>query len=879
MSSLLLPLSLGVFTIVITFQQQSAAQRQRIEDRDAAELQRAEDRNASRLQREQDKQEAELLRKQEKDLDKQRYENGRFDAYIQQMGKLLKESNGSIMSSQVTATLARIETLNIFRQLDPQRNVQIIRFLYEAKQLTDTPENPSLDLSTAKLLKIDFRDAAVNEKQLDQLSLRGIFLLKATFIGIKMSNINFSRTKFDTTNFSLAEIHDADFSFAEFYNTSFTSTSFSSTIFAEATFKNVNFSCKNIRDVDFKHSTLAHADFSFSVVYNADFSSASLENVNFSHTLLFNPKFPSATLKGVDFSLAELYNPDFSNAQLTNLNFASTNLIVANVTGAKVFNTNFHQSSGVASIFNYTSLSDCDFWHSNLKHAVFYKANLNQVNFSRANLYKTNFTYANMAKSELNNTLSIQDAILPNETSAHDENLVKDGQADCNISHISGWTLSNGNITTVISNKSSSNCQFTLQSLSIGATMYQRVSLSDKWDSNFWTHSEAVLSAKMSTGVLIDLKGLQKNNSVSSKETLSSNEEQINLLLHNDIWELEVFIKFNATASHSNMNNYWCDDIKLYIIYGTYLELRQVNIPANATWNQNGVTIAGGHGQGTATDQLFLPRGLFVDGDQTVVIADYWNHRIMQWKNGDTTNGQVVAGGNGEGKGLHQLQYPTDVLIGKEADSLIICDRMNERVVQWSRLSGTTQGEILIDNIDCFGLAMDEHRYLYVSDYVKHEVRRYQLGEKNGTLVAGGNGKGNDTNQLNEPAYLFVDRKQTVYVSDHYNHRVMKWNKGAKEGIVAAGGQGEGSALTQLKNPNGIFVDTLGTLYVADTYNHRVMRWTQGDKKQGTVIVGGNGKGEGANQFSGLYGFSFDRQDNLYVVDMNNDRVQRFSIE
>ncbi|CAF5095376.1 unnamed protein product, partial [Rotaria magnacalcarata] len=53
-----------------------------------------------------------------------------------------------------------------------------------------------------------------------------------------------------------------------------------------------------------------------------------------------------------------------------------------------------------------------------------------------------------------------------------------------------------------------------------------------------------------------------------------------------------------------------------------------VNIPANATWKQNGVTIAGGHGQGTAIDQLFLPRGLFVDDDQTVVIADYWNHRI-----------------------------------------------------------------------------------------------------------------------------------------------------------------------------------------------------------------------------------------------------------
>ncbi|CAF1319197.1 unnamed protein product [Rotaria magnacalcarata] len=106
----------------------------------------------------------------------------------------------------------------------------------------------------------------------------------------------------------------------------------------------------------------------------------------------------------------------------------------------------------------------------------------------------------------------------------------------------------------------------------------------------------------------------------------------------------------------------------------------------------------------------------------------------------------------------------------------------------------------------------------------------------------------------------------------------MKWNKGAKEGIVIAGGQGKGSALTQLYYPRGIFVDTLGTLYVADSGNHRVMRWTQGDNKQGTVIVGGNGEGAGANQLNRPEGLSFDRLGNLYVADRDNHRVQRFSI-
>ncbi|CAF3811304.1 unnamed protein product [Rotaria sp. Silwood1] len=301
------------------------------------------------------------------------------------------------------------------------------------------------------------------------------------------------------------------------------------------------------------------------------------------------------------------------------------------------------------------------------------------------------------------------------------------------------------------------------------------------------------------------------------------------------------------------------------------------NIPIDARWSQNGMTVAGGNGEGNAINQLNGPFGLFVDDDQTMIIADYRNHRIVQWKMGDTS-GQVIAGGKSQGNRLDQLNGPTDVLIDKETDSLIICDRDNGRVVRWSRRSGTTRGQILIDNINCYGLFMDDQRYLYVSDTEKHEVRRYQIGDKNGIIVAGGNGRGAGLNQLNWPTYIFVDQQQTVYVSDNRNHRVMKWNKGAKEGIAIAGGQSEGNARTQLSHPNGLFVDTLGTIYVADSVNDRVMRWPKG-AKQGTVIVSGNRQGVGANQFNHPDGLFFNRQGNLYVVDFLNNRVQFFSIQ
>ncbi|CAF2982207.1 unnamed protein product [Rotaria sp. Silwood2] len=301
------------------------------------------------------------------------------------------------------------------------------------------------------------------------------------------------------------------------------------------------------------------------------------------------------------------------------------------------------------------------------------------------------------------------------------------------------------------------------------------------------------------------------------------------------------------------------------------------NISPNAQWIQNGVTIAGGQGKGNESNQFSSARGLYVCDDQTIFIAEQDNHRVMEWRPGATT-GQVVAGGNENGNRINQLNKPTNVIVDKESDSLIICDRGNRRVIRWPRQCDTTSGEVMIENIDCFALAMDDQRFLYISDGGKHEVRRYPIEEKNGIVVAGGNGPGDCLNQLNSPGYIFVDRDHSVYVSDWLNDRVMKWVKGAKAGIVVAGAQGAGTSLKHVYGPQGVFVDSLGTVYVGDAGNNRVMQWKNGSA-QGNVIVGGNGRGQRANQLNYPEGLSFDLQGNLYVVDNGNHRVQRFEIE
>jgi DNA-binding beta-propeller fold protein YncE len=106
----------------------------------------------------------------------------------------------------------------------------------------------------------------------------------------------------------------------------------------------------------------------------------------------------------------------------------------------------------------------------------------------------------------------------------------------------------------------------------------------------------------------------------------------------------------------------------------------------------------------------------------------------------------------------------------------------------------------------------------------------------------------------------------------------MKWVEGAKQGIVVAGGEGRGNGLTQLSLPKGVVVDQLGTVYVAEGGNDRIMRWVKG-ATEGSVIVGGNGVGGQSNQLNGPEGLSFDRYGNLYVVDNGNHRVQKFTID
>ncbi|CAF1236552.1 unnamed protein product [Adineta steineri] len=292
--------------------------------------------------------------------------------------------------------------------------------------------------------------------------------------------------------------------------------------------------------------------------------------------------------------------------------------------------------------------------------------------------------------------------------------------------------------------------------------------------------------------------------------------------------------------------------------------------PKFKKWKQNAITVAGGNGRGQELNQLNNPIGIFLDTKKNIFIADFENDRIFKWKC-NAKEGQIIAGGNSKGNRMNQLNSPADMIVDQQNHSIIIADCVNRRVIQW----WNQNQHILIHNIDCHSLAMDKNRFLYVSDRVKNEVRRWKMEENSrGIVVAGGNEKGNQLNQLDCPTFIFIDEDQSVYVSDRDNHRVMKWKKDTKEGRVVAGGNGQGKNLNQLFYPQRVVVDHFGQIYVADWGNDRVMRWCEG-KEEGEIIVGGNGEG---NRLKHPCGLSFDDEGNLYVADTWNHRIEKFEI-
>ncbi|CAF1335546.1 unnamed protein product, partial [Adineta steineri] len=129
----------------------------------------------------------------------------------------------------------------------------------------------------------------------------------------------------------------------------------------------------------------------------------------------------------------------------------------------------------------------------------------------------------------------------------------------------------------------------------------------------------------------------------------------VNELLDNDPL---LLMAYEGLADIAYQQNDYDETIKWQQKLNDFKD-RMTPAPKVSKWKQNGITVAGGNGQGPQLNQLHGPRGIFIDTKKNIFIADFYNHRIIEWKN-NAKEGQIIVGINGQGNRMDQLDHPTD---------------------------------------------------------------------------------------------------------------------------------------------------------------------------------------------------------------------------
>ena len=166
-------------------------------------------------------------------------------------------------------------------------------------------------------------------------------------------------------------------------------------------------------------------------------------------------------------------------------------------------------------------------------------------------------------------------------------------------------------------------------------------------------------------------------------------------------------------------------------------------------------------------------------------VCDSLNHRIMRFSM-NVPIGTVVAGGNGQGTGNTQLNYPNRAFFDIYSDSIFITNTASHNVIQWV------------------------------------------LGQNTWLLVAGSASfsPGNTAALLSFPIGVVVDHMKNIYVADTENHRIQLFLANSSIGITIAGLTGNaGSTSDSLSFPHALCIDSQMNLYVADTLNERVQKF------------------------------------------------------
>ena len=276
------------------------------------------------------------------------------------------------------------------------------------------------------------------------------------------------------------------------------------------------------------------------------------------------------------------------------------------------------------------------------------------------------------------------------------------------------------------------------------------------------------------------------------------------------------------------------------------------------SWSGSAITFA------NITTVGSQPYSLYVDINNTVYVADRANHRVQVWLEGRTTPTRTISG---------WFSYPFSIFSTNNGDIYVDNGYTYNRVDRLM-MNGTRNSSAMYVKDECFGLFVDVMNNLYCSMYYLHQVMMKSLNN-NSTMwiiAAGTDCAGSTSNTLTYPRGIFVDTDLNLFVADCGNNRVQKFLSEQVNAITVAG-SAAANTIT-LSCPSGVILDGDGYLFIVDSYNHRIV--ASGPNGFRCIVGCSMIAGSLSSQLNQPSDLKFDSYGNIFVIDRDNSRVQKF---